>query len=41
MKVQSILELIGHTPHVRVNKLFPKNIEVWTKLERANPWWQH
>lgn len=37
MKVQSILELIGNTPHVRVTKLFSKNIEVWTKLERANP----
>ena len=37
MKAQNILELIGNTPHVRVNKLFPKTIEVWTKLERANP----
>ncbi len=37
MKAQNILELIGNTPHVRVNKLFPPNIEVWTKLERANP----
>ena len=37
MKAQNILELIGNTPHVRVNKLFPNNIEVWTKLERANP----
>ncbi len=37
MKAQNILELIGNTPHVRVNKLFPANIEVWTKLERANP----
>src|SRR5579875_1381817 len=37
MKAQNVLELIGNTPHVRVNKLFPANIEVWTKLERANP----
>ncbi|MDQ2752996.1 MAG: cysteine synthase A [Bacteroidota bacterium] len=37
MKAQNILELIGNTPHVRVNKLFPGNIEVWTKLERTNP----
>ena len=37
MKAQSVLELIGNTPHVRVNKLFPNHIEVWTKLERANP----
>ena len=37
MKAENILETIGNTPHVRVNKLFPPNIEVWTKLERANP----
>ncbi len=37
MKAENILSLIGNTPHVRVNKLFPDNIEVWTKLERANP----
>ena len=37
MKVQSVLELIGNTPHVRINHLFPSNIEVWSKLERTNP----
>src|SRR3954454_25182524 len=37
MKVENILATIGNTPHIRVNKLFPSNIEVWTKLERANP----
>ncbi len=37
MKAENILGTIGNTPHVRVNKLFPANIEVWTKLERANP----
>lgn len=37
MKANSILETIGNTPHVRINRLFPSNIEVWTKLERANP----
>ena len=37
MKAQNVLELIGNTPHVRVNKLFPPTIEVWTKLERTNP----
>lgn len=37
MKADNILALIGNTPHVRVNKLFPSNIEVWTKMERANP----
>jgi cysteine synthase A len=37
MKVNSILETIGNTPHVKINKLFGKNHEVWTKLEKANP----
>jgi len=36
MKYQNILETIGNTPHVRLNKLF-KTHEVWIKLERANP----
>ena len=36
MKAKSVLELIGHTPHVRLSKLFP-NHEVWMKLERSNP----
>ena len=37
MKAASILETIGNTPHVRLNKLFPSDYEVWIKLERANP----
>ena len=36
MKANSVLELIGNTPHVRLAKLFPDH-EVWVKLERANP----
>lgn len=36
MKYQSILETIGNTPHVRLNKLFPAH-NVWIKLERSNP----
>jgi cysteine synthase A len=36
MKANSILETIGNTPHVRINRLFGDN-EVWIKLERANP----
>ena len=36
MKANSILETIGHTPLVRINRLFP-GYEVWSKLERANP----
>ena len=37
MKAQNILETIGNTPHVRLNRLFGKGAEVWMKLERANP----
>lgn len=37
MKIQNILESIGNTPHVRINNLFEAEIEVWMKLERANP----
>ena len=36
MKAQSILETIGNTPHIRMNRLFP-DAEVWIKSERANP----
>ncbi len=36
MKVDTILETIGNTPHVRVAKLFPDS-EVWIKSERSNP----
>jgi cysteine synthase A len=36
MKAASILETIGNTPHIRVNRLFGDN-EVWIKSERANP----
>ncbi|MDJ1493762.1 cysteine synthase A [Cytophagaceae bacterium DM2B3-1] len=38
MKAQNILETIGGTPHVRINRLFAhRNVEVWMKLERSNP----
>jgi cysteine synthase A len=37
MKANNILETIGDTPHVRINRLFGNNAEVWLKLERANP----
>ncbi|MES3106998.1 cysteine synthase A [Sphingomonas aurantiaca] len=36
MKVNSILDTIGNTPHVRLSKLFPES-EVWVKSERSNP----
>jgi cysteine synthase A len=37
MKAKNILETIGDTPHVRINRLFGDDVEVWMKLERANP----
>ena len=36
MKAATILETIGNTPHVRVNRLFG-DAEVWIKSERSNP----
>jgi len=37
MRANNILETIGNTPHVRINRLFGSSHEVWLKLERANP----
>jgi cysteine synthase len=37
MKAQTILDTIGNTHHVRINKLFQDDIQVWMKLERSNP----
>jgi cysteine synthase A len=37
MKANSILETIGNTPHIRINRLFGDRAEVWIKSERANP----
>ena len=37
MKAANILETIGNTPHIRVNRLFGGKAEVWIKSERANP----
>ncbi|MCE9669661.1 cysteine synthase A [Myxococcus stipitatus] len=36
-KVNNILDTIGNTPHVRINRLFPNRVTVHMKLERANP----
>ena len=36
MKAKNILETIGNTPHLRINRLFGDK-EVWIKLERNNP----
>jgi cysteine synthase A len=37
MKVNTVLDLIGNTPHVRINRLFNPGFSVWLKLEKANP----
>ncbi|HEX9952052.1 MAG TPA: cysteine synthase A [Rubricoccaceae bacterium] len=41
MKALSVLDTIGATPHVRINRLFAEHaargVEVWMKLEKANP----
>ena len=36
MKASNVLETIGNTPHIRINRLFG-DAEVWIKSERANP----
>jgi cysteine synthase A len=37
MRANSILDTVGNTPHVRIRRLFDPRVEVWMKLERANP----
>ncbi len=37
MKAANVLETIGDTPHIRLNRLFDPRVEVWLKAERANP----
>ncbi|MDM1468071.1 cysteine synthase A [Myroides odoratimimus] len=37
MKINNVLEAIGNTPHIKINKLFPNDINVWIKLEKQNP----
>jgi len=37
MKAQTILDTIGNTPHIRINRLFGDKAEVWIKSERSNP----
>ena len=37
MKANTILETIGRTPHVRIQRIFGPDANVWVKCERANP----
>ena len=37
MRVNNILQTIGDTPHLRLNRLFGSSHEVWVKVEKFNP----
>ena len=37
MKVENILQTIGNTPHLRINRLYSKDYTVYAKLEKTNP----
>lgn len=37
MKFQNVLGIIGNTPHVKLNRLFGSDYEVYIKLEKQNP----
>jgi hypothetical protein len=52
MQADNILQTIGNTPHIRVNRLFGADARVWIKSERSLtpadpsrtalrwPWWK-
>jgi cysteine synthase A len=33
----NVLETIGDTPHIRLNRLYDPRVSVWAKIERQNP----
>ena len=37
MKFDNVLQTIGNTPHIRINRLFGPDAQVWIKSERSNP----
>jgi cysteine synthase len=37
MKANNVLDTIGRTPHIRLQRLFGDSHQVWVKSERANP----
>ncbi|MBS0294350.1 MAG: cysteine synthase A [Proteobacteria bacterium] len=37
MRADNILQTIGNTPHIRINRLFGPDARVWIKSERSNP----
>ena len=37
MRANNVLEIIGKTPVVRINRLFGDDTQIWVKLEKQNP----
>jgi cysteine synthase len=37
MLASNVLQTIGNTPHIRINRLFGNSHQVWVKSERSNP----
>ena len=37
MRLNNVLEAIGNTPVVKINKIFGSEAEVYIKLEKQNP----
>ena len=37
MRADNVLQTIGNTPHIRINRLFGPGANVWIKSERGNP----
>ncbi len=37
MKADNVLATIGNTPHIRIQRLFGPQAQVWVKSERSNP----
>jgi cysteine synthase A len=37
MTAENVLQTIGNTPHIRINRLFGNSHNVWIKSERSNP----
>jgi cysteine synthase A len=37
MRADNVLQTIGNTPHIRINRLFGTQANVWVKSERSNP----
>jgi cysteine synthase len=36
MAAANILETIGNTPHIHINRLFGRGHNIWIKSERSN-----